>query len=145
MAERIYIFKYMCYLKLKLETFQFQNDLKLFIFFFWFDRIFFGLPRWFSVEVPYSIVAPPGDAPPPKDWWHPRSLRCYTNARALEVTWSRRFRDACYDNHQRARAGVSVTLYQGEERLQNQDFFPCAICVCVSGISDGMWIEIFLL
>ena len=82
MAERIYIFKYMCYLKLKLEIFQFQNDLKLFIFFFWFDRIFFGLPRWFSVEVPYSIVAPPGDAPPPKDWWHPRSLRCYTNARA---------------------------------------------------------------
>ena len=32
-----------------------------------------------------------------------------------------------------------------EKWLQNQDFFPCAICVCVSGVSDGMWIEIFVL
>ena len=40
---------------------------------FQYDLTFFILPRWFPVVVPRSIVASPGDAPPPKDWWHP----CY--------------------------------------------------------------------
>ena len=84
MAERIYILKYRCFLKL---TFQFQDDLR-FSFCFLFGLINFflvchgGSPLWFPAVVPRSIVARPGDAPPPKDWWHPCSLRCDTNARA---------------------------------------------------------------
>ena len=54
-----------------MKTFQFQYDLTFFI-----------LPRWFPVVVPRSIVASPGDAPPPKDWWHPCPLPCYIHARA---------------------------------------------------------------
>ena len=77
MAERIYIFKYRCFLKFEMFI----------LLSFWFDRFFLlvchgGSPLWFPAVVPRSIVARPGDAPPPKDWWHPCSLRCYTNARA---------------------------------------------------------------